>query len=115
MVRNVTRLLALVFVGLQEVPLAAPSPQDALPLMLQFVRASGVAQLLAADEQARELRARVALLAALDTSGNWPDLSSVTLEASLDDWLSPALLTAGSLKTLLQTGLAQAIEAAFVC
>ena len=51
LVRNVTRLLALVFVGLQEVPLAAPSPQDALPLMLQFVRASGVAQLLAADEQ----------------------------------------------------------------
>ena len=44
---------------MQEVPLAAPSPQDALPLMLQFVRASGVAQLLAADEQVRELRALV--------------------------------------------------------
>jgi hypothetical protein len=51
---------------MQEVPLAAPSPQDALPLMLQFVRASGVAQLLAADEQVRELRARVALMASLD-------------------------------------------------
>ncbi len=44
---------------MQEIPLAAPSPQDALPLMLQFVRASGVAQLLAADEQVRELRALV--------------------------------------------------------
>ena len=66
------------------------------PERIASALASGVRSLgldvLPWTDTARQLRARVAFLAALDKeSGAWPDVSDAALSATLDDWLLPYL------------------------
>ena len=68
---------------------AAPAERIAEAL-LDGVRALGV-EALPWTEGARQLRARVAFLAALKISNSWPDFSNPGLEASLEEWLLPYL------------------------
>jgi len=94
-------------------PLPAPSPEETTRLLLATVRAQGLAAVL--DEDARELVARVRLLAAFEEG--WPDLGADALMASLDEWLGPGLAAAGSLKALKNAGgggVGRLIEAALL-
>ncbi|HEY7746196.1 MAG TPA: ATP-dependent helicase HrpB, partial [Desulfuromonadales bacterium] len=81
--REVRRLGALL---LQERP-AAATAEDVVPALLAAVRRQGLA-VLDWTPAARQLRARVGLLARTWPEGSWPDLSDMALLAGLDDWLA---------------------------
>jgi ATP-dependent helicase HrpB len=85
--RRETRLGALV---LESQPIQSGDPAAALALLLEQVERR-FEQVLPWDEPARQLQARLALLARLDPAGGWPDLSDGRLRGSLADWLGPRL------------------------
>jgi ATP-dependent helicase HrpB len=67
-----------------------PGDGEALPVLLAVLRARGVT-LLPFGAEARQLRARVRLLAALFPGEGWPDLGDGALSAALEAWLAPFL------------------------
>jgi ATP-dependent helicase HrpB len=76
-------------VALVERPFA-PGDGEALPVLLEVVRARG-AGILRFDDAARQLQARVRLLARHFPADGWPDLDDQGLFASLESWLVPRL------------------------
>jgi len=90
--RRVTSLGAMV---LREAPLREPEPALVAEALAAAVRARGV-DTLPWSEPAARLRERIAFLHALDPT--WPDVSSATLLATLDQWLVPYLAGARSLE-----------------
>jgi ATP-dependent helicase HrpB len=93
--KRVTRLGAL---ELNAVPLPAPPADVVQGFLLAEVRRRGLTWLLAGDERAQQLVARVRFLASLDAS--WPDFGEEALMKTGEEWLGPALAAAGSLKGL---------------
>jgi ATP-dependent helicase HrpB len=94
-VREVRRLGALV---LQERP-AAATAADRVPALLAVVRRQGL-ELLGWSPAARQWQARVALLARLLSTDDWPEVGEVALLATLEAWLAPALAGVSSLAAL---------------
>jgi ATP-dependent helicase HrpB len=84
--RRVRRLGRVV---LSEAPLERLCGADLKDALLEAVREAGVSR-LTWDASARQLRARVALLAASEAAA-WPDWSDGALGDTLDAWLAPAL------------------------
>lgn len=78
--------------------LPAPDPARALPLLLARVRELGI-EALGLDRSGEQWRARVAFLRGL-APDSWPDLSDVTLLATLEEWLGPWLGAARGLDDL---------------
>ncbi len=76
-------------VVLSEAPLEKLSAEEMKQALLDAVRDDGLA-LLDWNESARQVRARVALMRALEGEP-WPDWSDAALQATLDDWLVPAM------------------------
>ncbi len=74
---------------LEEVLLAAPSPEQIQAALLIVIREQGL-HVLPWNEACRQWRARVQLLHGLDPAG-WPDLSDTALLAGLEEWLAPFL------------------------
>jgi ATP-dependent helicase HrpB len=103
--REVRRLGALL---LQERP-AAATAEDVVPALLAAVRRQGLA-VLDWTPAARQLRARVGLLARTWPEGSWPDLSDMALLAGLDDWLAHWLTGVTSLAGLRRVDLTAALE-----
>jgi ATP-dependent helicase HrpB len=68
----------------------APGDGEALPVILEVVRARGAA-VLQFSAEARQLQARVRLLAALFPGEGWPDLGDGALFAVPENWLAPFL------------------------
>lgn len=68
----------------------APGDGEALPVLCETLRAQGTA-LLPLGAEARQLQARVRLLASLFAGEGWPDLSDAVLFASPEAWLAPFL------------------------
>ena len=72
----------------------APVPNGAgVPVLLERIRALGIARLPWSDGAAR-LRSRIAFLGAREIGAreaDWPDVSDESLAARLDDWLAPFL------------------------
>jgi ATP-dependent helicase HrpB len=68
----------------------APGDGEALPVILEVVRARGAA-VLQFSVEARQLQARVRLLAALFPGEGWPDLGDGALFAVPENWLAPFL------------------------
>jgi ATP-dependent helicase HrpB len=96
--KRVTRLGALV---LHSLPLPPPDADVVMALLLDAVRAEGLASLLRRDQEASELLARVSLLVSLQSApGDWPDLGEEALGASMEEWLGASLLAAGSVKAV---------------
>jgi ATP-dependent helicase HrpB len=92
-VRRTRRLGRIV---LSEAPIERLSGDDLKRALLNAVRADGLG-VLDWNDDARQTRARVALLRALDGE-EWPDWSDAALLASIDEWLAPALDRSQSLK-----------------
>jgi ATP-dependent helicase HrpB len=91
--RRVRRLGRVV---LSEAPLERLSGAELKDALLEAVREDGLSR-LTWDESARQVRARVALLAAADAAA-WPDWSDAALADTLDAWLAPALEGVSRLK-----------------
>jgi len=83
------RIRALGRLILSEAPLERLSGEELARALLEAVREQGLG-LLTWDEAARQTRARVAFMRALE-GDVWPDWSDDTLTASLEEWLAPAL------------------------
>jgi len=81
---------------------------DALPALLAAVRETGLDSLPWSDH-ARALRSRVAFLREACPELELPDLSDVTLLATLDDWLAPALAGKTKLDSLSAQSLGEAL------
>jgi ATP-dependent helicase HrpB len=94
-------------IALAEGPLDKPDPLQMEAALLEAVRADF--SLLPWSEDELQLRARVALLAALE-GGEWPDLGDEALHADLDAWLAPALAGAARLSDLAHGPLMRALE-----
>lgn len=101
------RVRALGRLILSEAPLERLSGDDLVKALVEAVREQGLA-LLDWDEAARNMRARIAFMRTLDGEA-WPDMSDDALMATLDDWLAPALHSAGNLRGV---DVARALEAA---
>jgi len=68
----------------------SPGDGEALPVLHEALRLQGAA-LLPFDDAARQLQARVRLLAALFPEAGWPDLTDAALFAAPEAWLTPFL------------------------
>ncbi|MDX2238065.1 MAG: ATP-dependent helicase HrpB [Hyphomonadaceae bacterium] len=84
--RRTRRLGALV---LSEGPLDAPPREAIAAALLREAQRRGAAALPWAERDA-QVRARVALLRRLEP-GAWPDWSDAAIDATMADWLAPAL------------------------
>lgn len=73
---------------LSEAPLEKLSAEEMKQALLDAVRDDFT--VLTWNEAARQARARVALMRAIEGEG-WPDWSDAALQERLDDWLAPAL------------------------
>src|SRR3984957_5040230 len=102
--RRQRRLGALV---LEDKPLAKPDAEKLKAAMITGVRQLGLSALPWSDDLAR-WRERVAFLRRLDES--WPDLSDVTLLASLESWLAPFLDKVSRRDHLARIDLAAALK-----
>jgi ATP-dependent helicase HrpB len=102
--RRQRRLGALV---LEDKPLAKPDAEKLKAAMITGVRQLGLSALPWSDDLAR-WRERVAFLRQLDES--WPDLSDVTLLASLESWLAPFLDKVSRRDHLARIDLAAALK-----
>jgi ATP-dependent helicase HrpB len=105
--RQVARLDALVLAA-RPVPL---EPDDEVAPVLLGAIAGDPARALPWTEDARQLQARVALLAGQDPAGGWPDLSAEHLAATLGEWLSPWLPGKSRLAQLRELDLAAILRA----
>jgi ATP-dependent helicase HrpB len=76
---------------LSEAPLEKLSAAEMKEALLEAVRDEGL-QLLDWSENARQARARVALMRKLEGEA-WPDWSDAALSERLDTWLAPAIET----------------------
>jgi ATP-dependent helicase HrpB len=85
--RRQRRLGALV---LDDTHWAAAPLERIAEALLTGVRALGL-DALPWTAEARQIRARVAFLSALDGDAGWPQLSDAALATTLDDWLLPYL------------------------
>jgi ATP-dependent helicase HrpB len=101
--RRVRRLGRVV---LSEAPLEKLSGAELEDALLEAVREQGLAA-LEWDAAATQMRARVALLRALEPNA-WPDWSDEALVAGLSDWLAPSLSGKAQLKDV---DIAQALAA----
>lgn len=97
--RRVRRLGRLV---LGEAPMERLSGAELKEALLDAVREQGL-NLLAWDEDARQARARVALMRRLEGEV-WPDWSDEALLATLEAWLAPALDAAERLRDVNVAG-----------
>jgi len=88
---------------LSDTVLTAPDPAAVTHALLDWIRREGL-DVLAWSPAARQLQARVACLARLE--GNWPSLDDASLLASLDEWLTPAIVGKRSLAELHRIDLA---------
>ncbi len=66
-----------------------PSEDEALPVLCRAVRSEP--SLLGLDDEVRQVQGRVRLLASLDPSAGWPDLSDGSLLETVEEWLAPSL------------------------
>jgi len=103
------RVRTLGAITIDERRLDRVDPAEALPLLLGRVKADGLGA-LAWGEGAQALRARVALMGALEPAA-WPDLSDAALIDALEDWLGPALAGRSSLADLTPAELEAALGA----
>lgn len=94
---------------LEEKLLAAPSPAQLLQALLAALRERGI-DTLPWDDAARQLRARIALLHALEPA-RWPDVSDAALASTLEHWLGPFLDGMSRLSQLKNLPLAEALRA----
>jgi ATP-dependent helicase HrpB len=96
-------------VALVERPFA-PGDGEALPVLLEVIRKGG-ATLLHFGEEARQLQARVRLLAGLFPDDGWPDLGDGTLFSAPEDWLAPRLAGVRSERDLGRVDVVAALRA----
>jgi ATP-dependent helicase HrpB len=94
---------------LSEGPLDQIGLHEIEAAFLSAVRKEGV-RILPWAQSDRQVRARVALLRALEGE-EWPDWSDRALEADLDAWLAPALADAARLDDLADGRLSRALMA----
>ncbi|MFP5382573.1 MAG: ATP-dependent helicase HrpB [Gammaproteobacteria bacterium] len=94
---------------LEEKLLAAPSAAHVQQALVAAIRERGLAS-LPWDEDARQLRARLALMHGLDAA-RWPDVSDAALAATLEDWLAPFLAGMTRLSHLKNSSLLEALRA----
>lgn len=85
--RRVRRFMAIV---LDDRPIERPDPAAVAQALSAAVAAGGIDR-LPFNEEARQLRARVALLRRMPDGADWPDLSDAALAATIGDWLAPHL------------------------
>ncbi len=86
------------------------SPHDALPALLEAVRAHGL-EVLPWSDAARRLRTRIHALQAWMPELQLPDVSDAALLATLDTWLGPHLHGVHRLDAVDAGTLTQALEA----
>ncbi len=86
--------------------------RDALPVMLAAIRARGL-DVLPWSDAARRLRTRMQALHAWMPELDLPDLSDVSLLATLDTWLAPYLAGTHRFDALRAEDLSQALAALF--
>ncbi|TCT08409.1 ATP-dependent helicase HrpB [Tepidamorphus gemmatus] len=99
------RLRRFMAIVLDERPIERPD-QDAVARALSAaVAARGIGR-LPWSEEARQLRARVALLRRISDGMDWPDLSDEALAATIGDWLAPHLVGVTRLADLSRLDLA---------
>jgi ATP-dependent helicase HrpB len=94
-------------ITLRESTIADADPEAITRALVAEVRRRGVAG-LPWPEAAARLRARMAFVAA--HMEGWPDVSDATLDASLDDWLTPALAGARRWSDVERVDLAGALS-----
>ena len=95
-------------ITLRERPLRDLAPDDIGRCLCEGVRAEGL-DAIPLSPAARQLQARVALLARAFPDAGWPDLSDAVLLARLEDWLLPWLPGCRKLEDLRALDLAGAI------
>lgn len=93
--RKVRRLGKLV---LSEAPLERLTGEELKQALLDVVSDEGLAY-LDWDDTAKQTRARVRFMRGLEGDA-WPDWNDEALQATVDDWLEPALEGASTLKTV---------------
>ena len=95
-------------ITLRESAIADADPEAITRALVAEVRRRGVAG-LPWPEAAARLRARIAFVAA--HMEGWPDVSDAALDASLDDWLTPALAGARRWSDVERVDLSAALTA----
>lgn len=103
--RRQTRLGALL---LQDAPLPAPPAEVVRTALLEAVAREGL-DLLAWPDAARAFQARVAFARSLRPDA-FPDLCDAALQASVEDWLAPALDGVRGLDAIAPDALVRALE-----
>jgi len=107
--RRIRRLDALV---LEDKPMMVPAAAAVSAAMLAGVQVLGI-EALPWDENARNLRARLQFLAALERQelGGWPTSDDATLLGTLEDWLAPWLDGITRREQLARVNLVAALKA----
>ena len=89
------RVRRLGAITLTATPGSPPGPQEVADVVVERVRTEGAGAGLAAlpwDEEARSLRARLALLHE-HLGEPWPDMSDAALAKRAEEWLAPAVMS----------------------
>lgn len=90
----------------------APTDEEAVPLLLDAVRESGM-QLLSWERPVRQFQGKTRLVRGAFPEEEWPDLSGEALIATLEQWLAPFLSGARSRRDLAALDLLSALKALF--
>jgi ATP-dependent helicase HrpB len=88
----------------------APGDEEAVPAVCRALREEGMG-LLRFDDEARQLQARVRLLAALFPDQGWPDLADEQLAARPEAWLAPFLAGVRTARDLAGVAVGAALRA----
>jgi ATP-dependent helicase HrpB len=107
-VLRLSRVTRLGAITLREQRLDAPSADEAATALLEITREEGLG-VLHWDERATRLRQRLAFAHRCDAA--YPDVGNAALNASLDEWLLPALQAHGTLGALGKVDVADALLA----
>lgn len=86
-----------------------PTDEQALPVVLEAVRGSGL-KLLNLDEQFIQTQGRMALVSTAFPDSGWPDFSNGALLERLAEWLAPDLSGVQSARKLAQLDIAALLK-----
>jgi ATP-dependent helicase HrpB len=107
-VLRLSRVTRLGAITLREKRLEAPGADEVAAALLEITRQEGLG-VLRWDERATRLRQRLAF--AHRCNAEYPDVGDAALNASLDEWLLPALAANGKLNALARVDVADALLA----
>jgi ATP-dependent helicase HrpB len=91
---------------------AKPADGEAVPIILDVVRSSGM-ELLGWDRQSRRFQGRARLMRRVYPDEGWPDLSNEHLLAHLPEWLGPFLAGVRSRQDISSVDIPSALRALF--